>query len=288
MTEHYDMSKVHAASLKILKEIDRICRKYKIRYALDAGTLIGAVRHKGFIPWDDDADVVFLRSQYEAFVKVAGRELPDTMELLLPDSYRDGRAFFDFTPRIIYKNSRCHQDSPEMNFYGGKLNHIWVDLFILDKLPASPAGAAATRFVHKAIYGLAMGHRPGLDFKKYSLIHKIFVGGLAGVGRFIPLRLIFAMQRAAALKDRRSRGTRWYYSNYQPDYLYVTLEGSWCEAVEDAAFEDAQLMIPKGWHEVLTEVYGDYMKLPPVDKRVPTHSSQQIEVWDDEAREARA
>ena len=280
MTEHYDMSKVHAASLKILKEIDRICRKYKIRYALDAGTLIGAVRHKGFIPWDDDADVVFLRSQYEAFVKVAKRELPDTMELLLPDSYRDGRAFFDFTPRIIYKNSRCHQDSPEMNFYGGKLNHIWVDLFILDKLPASPAGAAATRFVHKAIYGLAMGHRPGLDFKKYSLIHKIFVGGLAGVGRFIPLRLIFAMQRAAALKDRRSRGSRWYYSNYQPDYLYVTLEGSWCEAVEDAAFEDAQLMIPKGWHEVLTEVYGDYMQLPPEEKRVPTHSSQQIEIWE--------
>ena len=280
MTEHYDMSKVHAASLKILKEIDRICRKYKIRYALDAGTLIGAVRHKGFIPWDDDADVVFLRSQYEAFVKVAGRELPDTMELLLPDSYRDGRAFFDFTPRIIYKNSRCHQDSPEMNFYGGKLNHIWVDLFILDKLPASPAGAAATRFVHKAIYGLAMGHRPGLDFKKYSLIHKIFVGGLAGVGRFIPLKLIFAMQRAAALKDRRSRGSRWYYSNYQPDYLYVTLEGSWCEAVEDAAFEDAQLMIPKGWHEVLTEVYGDYMQLPPEEKRVPTHSSQQIEIWE--------
>ena len=280
MTEHYDMSKVHAASLRILKEIDRICRKYKIRYALDAGTLIGAVRHKGFIPWDDDADVVFLRSQYEAFVKVAGRELPDTMELLLPDSYRDGRAFFDFTPRIIYKNSRCHQDSPEMNFYGGKLNHIWVDLFILDKLPASPAGAAVTRFVHKAIYGLAMGHRPGLDFKKYSLIHKIFVGGLAGVGRFIPLRLISAMQRAAALKDRRSRGTRWYYSNYQPDYLYVTLEGSWCEAVEDAAFEDAQLMIPKGWHEVLTEVYGDYMQLPPEEKRVPTHSSQQIEIWE--------
>lgn len=280
MTEHYDMSKVHAASLKILKEIDRICRKYKIRYALDAGTLIGAVRHKGFIPWDDDADVVFLRSQYEAFVKVAGRELPDTMELLLPDSYRDGRAFFDFTPRIIYKNSRCHQDSPEMNFYGGKLNHIWVDLFILDKLPASPAGAAVTRFVHKAIYGLAMGHRPGLDFKKYSLIHKIFVGGLAGVGRFIPLKLIFAMQRAAALKDRRSRGSRWYYSNYQPDYLYVTLEGSWCEAVEDAAFEDAQLMIPKGWHEVLTEVYGDYMQLPPEEKRVPTHSSQQIEIWE--------
>ena len=65
----YDMSRVHRANLTILKEIDRICRKYKIQYALDAGTLIGAVRHKGFIPWDDDADIVFTRNQFEAFKK---------------------------------------------------------------------------------------------------------------------------------------------------------------------------------------------------------------------------
>ena len=103
--------------------------------------------------------------------------------------------------------------------------------------------------------------------------------------------MIFTRSCAAARPlntDRNSRGDKWYYSNYQPDYLYVTLDKRWCEAVEDADFEDTRLMIPKGWHEVLTEVYGDYMKLPPVDKRVPTHSSQQIEVWDDEAREARA
>ena len=88
MAVTYDMSGVHGASLRILKEIDRICRKYKIRYCLDAGTLIGAVRHHGFIPWDDDADVAFTRSQYEAFRKVAARELPPEMELLDPDAYR--------------------------------------------------------------------------------------------------------------------------------------------------------------------------------------------------------
>ena len=70
------MSRVHEANLTILKEIDRICRKYNIKYMLDAGTLIGAVRHKGFIPWDDDADVAFTRNQYEAFMKVAKGSFP--------------------------------------------------------------------------------------------------------------------------------------------------------------------------------------------------------------------
>ena len=75
----YDLTKVHEINLKILKEIDRICRKYKIKYMLDGGTLLGAVRHKGFIPWDDDADIAFTRNNYEAFLKVVRRELPDTM-----------------------------------------------------------------------------------------------------------------------------------------------------------------------------------------------------------------
>ena len=213
-------------------------------------------------------------------MKVAPRELPDTMELLEPDSYRGGKAFYDFTPRIIYKKSKCHEDSLEMQYYEGKLNHIWVDLFILDKLPASRAGAEFTRFLHKAVYGMAMGHRYKLDFGKYSMIHKIFVGGLAAVGRLVPMKLIFAMQKAAALKDRRSKGSLRYYSNYQPDYLYVTVDKSCCDQVEDADFEDTRLMIPKGWHQILTEVYGNYMEMPPEDKRVPTHSSQQIRIFD--------
>ena len=280
MAQTYDMTKVHEANLKILKELDRICRKYKVRYALDAGTLIGAVRHKGFIPWDDDADVVLIRSQYEALKKVIKRELPDTMELLEPDSYRGGRAFYDFTPRIIYKNSQVHPDSDRMDYYEGKLNHLWVDLFILDKLPEGKLASEMTRFIHKAIYGLAMGHRHDLDYSRYSLLHKIFIGGLATAGKLIPLKWIISMQKWAALKDRKSKGSRWYYSNYQPDYLYVTLEDDWCTKTEDAPFEDTQLMIPKGYHQVLTEVYGDYMQLPPEDKRVPTHSSQQIRVFD--------
>ena len=278
----YDLTRVHETNLKILKEIDRICRKYKIRYMLDAGTLLGAVRHKGFIPWDDDADVAFTRNNYEAFMKVVRRELPDTMELVMPWSYRDGKAFYDFTARIIYKNSRTHEESEEMKFYGGKLNHLWVDLFTIDTLPANKLDATATLLMHKMIYGMAMGHRYHLDFGKYSLFHKLAVGGMSTVGKFVPLSVLFRLQRMVALRDHKKKSQKLYYSNYQPDYLYVTLQKEWCEDIVDLDFCDTKLMASSHWDEVLTWIYGDYMKLPPEDKRIPSHSTIEIQVFDEE------
>lgn len=278
----YDLTKAHQASLKILKEIDRICRKYKIQYMLDAGTLLGAVRHQGFIPWDDDADIVFTRRNYEAFMKVVRRELPDTMELLMPWDFQKGRAFFDFTARIYYKNSRIHEDSPETRYYEGKMNHLWVDLFTLDVLPQNKLSSSLTLLLHKTIYGMAMGHRYHLDFSKYSMFHKLAVGGLSAAGRLVPLKFLFWLQRTVALKDQRCRSSLRYYSNYQPDYLYVTLQKEWCEQVTDVAFCDTKLMAPKHWDEVLTWIYGDYKKLPPKEQRVPGHSTAQIQVFDQE------
>lgn len=87
------LEKVHRANLRLLKEIDRICRKYKISYMLDSGTLLGAVRHEGFIPWDDDVDLAFTRANYEMFLKVAPRELPEGMSLLRPEEIRGARCF---------------------------------------------------------------------------------------------------------------------------------------------------------------------------------------------------
>ncbi|MEY8354750.1 LicD family protein [Lachnospiraceae bacterium 54-53] len=275
----YDLTEVHQANLAILKEIDRICRKYKIKYLLDAGTLLGAVRHKGFIPWDDDADVAFTRSNYDAFLKVVRRELPEGMELLEPGDLRGGKAFYDFTARIIYKNSRTHEDSEEMRFYEGKLNHLWVDLFTIDELPENKAASTFTLLIQTIIYGLAMGHRYKLDFKKYSLINKICVGALALLGKLVPMKTLRKLQHRMAVKDRKGKSGLWYYSNYQPDYFYVTLKREWCEETVDLDFEDTRLMAPKGWHEVLTWIYGDYRQLPPKEKRVPTHSSTEIKIY---------
>ena len=111
-------------------------------------------------------------------------------------------------------------------------------------------------------------------------MNKIFVAALAAIGKRIPMRTIRGLQRRVSVKDNKGKSRLRYYSNYQPDYLYVTLNEEWIKETVDLPFEDTMLMAPKGWNQVLTWIYGDYQKLPPEEKRVPTHSSIEIQIDD--------
>ena len=279
MNNNYGLLEVQEANLKILKELDRICEKYRISYVLDSGTLLGAIRHGGFIPWDDDADVVMTRNGWEAFKKVAARELPEGMKLIFPDSFGGGKRFYDFTPRVIYEYSRRREPGDEDAFYEGKLNHLWVDIFILDRLPDNPAAAKAVLLRQKALYLLAMGHRFRLDMNKYPAKLKLPVLGGSTAGKAVPMRSIFRMQEKLSRCAERKKTRYWYYSNYEPGYIDIRLKDSWVTERTRIRFEDTTLSIPAHYDEVLKSIYGDYMTLPPKEDRKPSHGSTEIRIY---------
>ena len=197
--------------LGILLEIDRICKKHGIAYRLDAGTLLGAIRHKGFIPWDDDVDLCFLRKDWERFAAVAKEELPSPLSLILPNEFQGGKAFYDFVPRVVDSSTRRREKDTEGDrFYEGKMNHLWVDCFILDDLPASPLLARLFTFRQQMIFGLAMGHRRQILFSKYKGLSRIFVFVLSQAGRLMPMPFLFSLQekwaRAEELRREKKRG----------------------------------------------------------------------------------
>lgn len=274
------LEKVHAVNLTLLKEIDRICRKYKIRYALDSGTLLGAVRHQGFIPWDDDVDVVLTRNQYELFVKVVRRELPDTMSFVEPCEYHGGRAFYDFVSRVTYEKSQKFVENEKTAFYDEKISRLNVDLFVMDALPDGKIAASCTKLLHCIVYGLALGHRWRLDYSDYRGAMKAAVFVLSHVGRLIPFPFIYRIWRLLCKKDRKKKTRRYFYTNYAPDYFYVEMDRGWADEVREVPFADTKFFIPAGWEPYLKQVYGDYRKLPPKEKQVPEHSDMEIKIYE--------
>ena len=292
MTPAYDkekLKKAQQASLAILLEVDRICRSHDIKYLLDSGTLLGAVRHKGFIPWDDDIDIAMTRENYDRFKAVSAGELKNGLELVTPDSFRGGTVFYDFTPRIIFKGSRRHADSEEMNYYDGLLNHLWVDIFILDSIPDNKTADRITRFRQKMLYGFAMTKRYKLDMSKYKGMDRLKVSILGLLGKGMDMRELFKKQEALSVKynkcsakmnNKNEQTGNLYYSNYQPDYLHDTIKREWSENTTELMFEGHMLMAPAGYDLVLKEIYGDYMSLPPEESRVPSHSDD-IDVFDE-------
>ncbi len=264
------IEKIHQANLEILLEVDRICRKHQIEYRLDAGTLIGAVRHHGFIPWDDDVDLAFLRKDYEKFLRIAPKELKKGLHIWFPDQACKGTVFYDFTPKIIYENSRKCVPNRETAFYKEELNHICVDLFVLDEIAEGKIAQKLQILRMKVIYGMAMAHRYRLDLKKYRGISRIQVAVLAAVGKCFSMQRIYRWEKTAARAQENGKRKRLYWSNYQPDFVHMTIPKE-AEERTELEFEGYLMMAPKDWDAVLTVVYGDYMTPPPKEKRVATH-----------------
>ena len=266
---------IHAVNMKLLYEVDRVCKKYGIRYYLDSGTLLGAVRNKGFIPWDDDIDLVLERSEYDKLLAVAD-EFQGNFEFIRPDGHH---FFLDCISRIAYKHSQLHTPCEEDHYYNDYYNRLFVDLFPLDHFGGGFRGKLQI-FKLKMLYGMAMSRRHSINYSKYGFAEKLTVAVLATFGKLFSLERIMRRYEKIAIRYNNRPAEFLLSSHYPLPDIGRLFPAKAFEKSDIVTINDANFPAPAGWDDVLTQLYGDYMSLPPVEQRVPQHANlKEAAIW---------
>ncbi len=269
---HEGKTKVRQAQLvmlRMLKIIDHICEKHNISYWLEAGTLLGAVRHKGFIPWDDDLDISMFRDDLEKFRRVAQDELPENMMMQaeMPSdqdykSHRTDKGFFSaHVPiKIRDKESLIIRQSEVVgeNFNQG----IFVDIFSYDNKSSNKVVRKLADVVARKILKMKVTKLPKIAKRKVRTRYKIMASlfSVSGLNR----------TQRAMIKFFNRKPTK--YVGYGYDFYD---EGHFPKdsifPLKRIAFEDTEFLVPRDPHTILTIKFGDYMKMPPEEDRKTHH-----------------
>ena len=252
---------IKIVSLDILQQVHDFCMKNDIKYSLAYGTLLGAVRHKGFIPWDDDIDILMLRPDYERFVKLFNKLSDSTYSVT---SYETDAQFRYAFAKIV--NNSTIKDELGFDKYG-----IGIDLFPIDKVPNNPNLAYKLFKLHKLYWNLFMLKAMKWDNNR-SLSKNLFLIASKVILFFIPYSVIHKMAYKSVAK----------YSDLKDDYMLGCLSSPYGmkdmmpKEIFDSPillpFEQNQYCCLKEYDRYLSSLYGDYMQLPPEEKRVTHHA----------------
>lgn len=282
MTNDYGLLKVHEAELEMLKELDAFCRDNGIEYVLDSGTLLGAIREHGFIPWDDDVDIVMTGENFERFQKClaekapagsgAAENAPAGMQLIGPHEYAAENKFYDFAYKLTNTQTGRRDDNTDGKIYDEKLNHLWIDVFAYENIPDGKVAAAFTVLRHRLLYLLALGHRD-VSHIKTSALMKVLTAPFRLAGSLISMEKLCAHKDRLSKKDRGLQTKKYFVPSYQPDWLQVWYDKDWYKEIIRVPFEDTLLPVPAGYDAMLTAMYGDYKKRPEEHDRVASHGT---------------
>lgn len=253
--------------LKILKYIDSLCKKHDLHYSLYAGTLIGAIRHNGFIPWDDDIDICMVRSEYQKLLSIL--ETQNDYRLLTQHNTKDyhyGFAKLADKSTILKTRDEC---LPDIDGLG-----VYVDIFPIDGLPSDKKMIEKHfKDVQKQIdrIRLSLPKRYYYASKKWKKALKRFV--------LFPLHIFYRSKGTECLKqDLEKLLIKYKFADSVYCGSLLTRYGK-AECVNCSVyssfilkdFEGNDFSIISDYETYLRSVYGDYMKLPPQEKRVPIH-----------------
>ncbi len=250
-----EIKKLHDVELELLVEFDRICRKHDIPYSIDGGTLLGAVRHKGFIPWDDDADVIMNRAAYQKLMKVLDGEL-DKDRFYFQDMKRTKGYRWGYG-KLRRKNTKFVRLNQEHMPYP---QGVFLDVFVCDNVPDS--------YLFRCI----------CNFQSF-LFRKLFyaeVGKVNAIGFARGIYILLGIVPERTLKRQYFRYVR-FRNRVHTDWVKCLTfpacnktygyKRSWYEDTIDMCFENVVLRASREYEEYLTFLYGNYMELPPENKR---------------------
>lgn len=266
----YTLRDIQTANLALLVEVDRVCRENDITYYLSEGTLLGAIRHRGSIPWDDDVDISMPREDYEKFACVAPGALGEGFAFWRAGELGEN-AFFDFVPHVALIDSQVRSADEREGFYGGRLNHVLLDIFILDD--ASDDDGQQAKLVRdlKYVYGLSWAHRYRIDYSSYTPAQRVMVFGLSRLGKFHSQSGLDERYDKTSQRFRDADTGRLFLSNtlvYELDRIY---RKEWFERTIEVEYEGRSFPAPVGFDAILTQLYGDYRQLPPEEDRHSDH-----------------
>lgn len=235
--------------LYLLTEVDRICKKHEIRYWLSSGTLIGAIRHNGFIPWDDDLDIEMMREDYLKLMAILPTELPE--HIALQNHETDPSYFFCYA-KIRDRRSFLNESNNYDRLWIER--GIYIDIFPLEK---------QSLWIHR-ISEIALGH-----------IYKIWRTSRNDANNLRKIRFIFQLNikllqpflrllnKLCSNKTLTSGlGIPFHNPRNEKDIFPLTTH----------IFEGNEFPVPYNSNKVLQKIYGDYMKLPDLNKLQPPHT----------------
>lgn len=270
------LRKVQLLQLKIAKEIKRICDKNNIDYILDSGTLLGAVRHKGFIPWDDDMDISMISENYKRFLEACKTDLGEEFFLQTWETDRNypmpyAKIRLNGTRYIenVFEKAQMHQG-------------IFVDVFPYNVWPVKNR-------IRKKIWRRRLYLQSMIMMKCHYLKFKSDAAWkyLLKVIMFTFIKFLSLFHSKQSLINKYNKMTE-KYNAFESDELYEQTTnirfGYWVvskscfEKFINLEFEDDTFKCPENYDEYLTKVYGDYMTPPPEEKRAKGHNVIEVDL----------
>lgn len=263
---------IHDILLGLLLDIDKICRENDIKYFLAGGTLLGAIRHGKFIPWDDDVDVMMLREDYDKFLSVVKDKLPKHLFLQTPIT--------DPTSHSVFTRIRINDTLFATEFtsrFEEMHNGIFIDIVCHDKTANSKLMQKLHIFMTLFTRSMVFNKWKGTPMN-YGGKHKIICKIATFLKNILPMRFLERIQDKVISFYKNSKKSKYLYDGMGRNLRRGVFPSYYLDEVELIDFAGKKLPVPKEYDKYLTYLYGDYMKMIPVSERRTSHSIALIDL----------